>query len=1168
MSWNTTNEILPTRRHPYALAAIVAVVTLIFAFIVPSAVPEIVGAAASAQATGVTVKLDSADILDISDGESATFEGHFDNDGTIEELEFRFDVEPSLVLSEGDYKLTIGDREIPVSEGENLTIDAAGSPATLRVTDLATTVSSGTKVSLEAPIAKQSATLSGIAINVRSASDEAERDTDDVRELSEENSPQETEGASQESMTVPREELRSVAPYSITPYAAGDRTFRIDKQQNYVLKGNLNIPDFKIPAGELTNGTITLWKGTEVILESNVNSYLSTDSLNQKIFYTGKNGGWYEAAATYEKISGRKYRVILPEITIGGNAQIQFMGVYREAPSTVFSATFTIPTPVCTAESKVQTKQAPRKLTPEEFANGSPVYVVTSTPSNQNRDTSILNRQFDQGRDYQVVGKTSWVYNALAFNPKDNWLYAISQDRGGDPCFPGGNLLQIDPATGEIHNLGPIHKAGSSDSAFETDGDRNVINAGVYTSEGLFVANTSSSGTRRFYKINTDTVTAERVFGNQMSYAEDWAVLPNSQKYMWGFQNKAKAGEKLILERIDTTTGQIATWDLTNIKTIDGRGVSNPSSSWGKAWTYSNGNLGFGSGSSQANQMGFELRIANAESTDPSFQLVNIMNNLPASFNTDGASNLVPPPPELQSNLAVRKLRSETKVTDGEVRTYWTITVENTTNNPSAGGSFFDYLPTDTHYGVNANGPTARFEGFGPDSTKLNGRMPGSDQIGTGAGIYAGMDVPSATSGESRYLRGYVGTIPSHAKVDFIVSAPVRKDKYGNLKTVCSPNKVGLLPKDSEARPADDDNVAVEACFDKVAVDSEPRPVQGSDNEYTVKYNVVVSAPDAPGFDSNEVIYGKLTDTPKFVGAASVTGASVVFKDEFNKPSQATYSPGAGPFELNGNAEPKIIKPKGVDGSTGQHVYEVTVRFKLDRAKLDNSVVPSGQPSQPAGNFRCYVKDGLYEPNFGLMNEAEMGGWKDTDCIPLKNQKMDVLLEKISYDSKAAGKIQNDGLLSGAKFTVYRGDANGKLQFNPDGSVNTDVNPAVQQSTTAAEGRVRLNGLDAPGIYYLIESQAPQGYNLLREPVKFSTAWDDNGNAAIKILSGGALATSGNECEKSSNTSCDREVGIIQIADIRKGELPKTGGAGVGLWVLTGSLIVITGCTALRRRQE
>ncbi|MGG6497128.1 UNVERIFIED_CONTAM: hypothetical protein NY603_29825, partial [Bacteroidetes bacterium 56_B9] len=87
-------------------------------------------------------------------------------------------------------------------------------------------------------------------------------------------------------------------------------------------------------------------------------------------------------------------------------------------------------------------------------------------------------------------------------------------------------------------------------------------------------------------------------------------------------------------------------------------------------------------------------------------------------------------------------------------------------------------------------------------------------------------------------------------------------------------------------------------------------------------------------------------------------------------------------FELNSNAEPKIIKPKGVDGSTGQHVYEVTVRFKLDRAKLDNSVVPSGQPSQPAGNFRCYVKDGLYEPNFGLMNEAEMGGWKDTDCIP------------------------------------------------------------------------------------------------------------------------------------------------------------------------------------------
>ena len=159
-----------------------------------------------------------------------------------------------------------------------------------------------------------------------------------------------------------------------------------------------------------------------------------------------------------------------------------------------------------------------------------------------------------------------------------------------------------------VHNLGPILTSGSTGTPFETSSDRDLLNAGVYTSEGFFVANTSTSGTRRLYRIDVDNVTAKRVFGNQQSFSEDWAVLPQAQKYMWGFQSRSQAGDKLILERIDTQTGAVKTWDLTGIKTLDGRTISNPSASWGKAWTYSNGNLGFGSGSSAANQLGFELK--------------------------------------------------------------------------------------------------------------------------------------------------------------------------------------------------------------------------------------------------------------------------------------------------------------------------------------------------------------------------------------------------------------------------------------------------------------------------------------------------------------------------------------------------------------------------------
>ncbi|CAB0628296.1 VWA domain-containing protein [Corynebacterium diphtheriae] len=123
---------------------------------------------------------------------------------------------------------------------------------------------------------------------------------------------------------------------------AQDRSFTVTSQQRYEQKGTRFIPNYKIPADQLSGGTITLGAGTVVTLESSIRFYLAPNDADFTVYYTGTDGNWYETKATYKKVSVKKYEVTLPEITIGGAAEIEFKGVHRGPPNTVISAKFDV----------------------------------------------------------------------------------------------------------------------------------------------------------------------------------------------------------------------------------------------------------------------------------------------------------------------------------------------------------------------------------------------------------------------------------------------------------------------------------------------------------------------------------------------------------------------------------------------------------------------------------------------------------------------------------------------------------------------------------------------------------------------------------------------------------------------------------------------------------
>ncbi|STD00336.1 DUF6923 family protein [Corynebacterium renale] len=118
------------------------------------------------------------------------------------------------------------------------------------------------------------------------------------------------------------------------------------------------------------------------------------------------------------------------------------------------------PTGKCGAEVA---RKAPRELTAEEKAYGTSVYVAysPSAKGTGSRTSTRLARQIQGQENFDDIAESRWVYNALSYNQNDNWLYAVSQVHSAatENC-PAGRLLQIDPATGDVYNIGEITGGG------------------------------------------------------------------------------------------------------------------------------------------------------------------------------------------------------------------------------------------------------------------------------------------------------------------------------------------------------------------------------------------------------------------------------------------------------------------------------------------------------------------------------------------------------------------------------------------------------------------------------------------------------------------------------------------------------------------------------------
>ncbi|WP_272434261.1 DUF5979 domain-containing protein [Actinomyces sp. B33] len=299
---------------------------------------------------------------------------------------------------------------------------------------------------------------------------------------------------------------------------------------------------------------------------------------------------------------------------------------------------------------------------------------------------------------------------------------------------------------------------------------------------------------------------------------------------------------------------------------------------------------------------------------------------------------------------------------------------------------------------------------------------------------------------------------------------------------------------------------------------------------------------------------GVLTDTPGFATGLTINSAKIADTEEgLATASEASAVNGAYTLTDGVIVEPGQSKEFFIS-------FNVTLNTTVngyDGAKLACETTPDGKKTAGSGLFNAVAADAARDTD---------GTDNNVDCAPVGPR---TILVKKTGTQPNGGEPNPDGSypLSGAEFAIY--DANPQAaEFDgraPIQAFTQDGDGSLTEFTTAT--------LELGKEYWLVETKAPAGHNLMPRPVHFAlgTTDDDaklttitlidpaqNGLAPITVTN----ASGGDTPAMASITVKDTQIGV----------LPRSGGAGISpyAWaamLLTAGAMVIS-TIAMRRRRE
>ena len=276
------------------------------------------------------------------------------------------------------------------------------------------------------------------------------------------------------------------------------------------------------------------------------------------------------------------------------------------------------------------------------------------------------------------------------------------------------------------------------------------------------------------------------------------------------------------------------------------------------------------------------------------------------------------------------------------------------------------------------------------------------------------------------------------------------------------------------------------------------------------------------------------------------------------------------------NYEVTVTVEKGSTGYVVRDTMSTGLTFNKDSIKVAGAALTDevGTLTYPAEGytFTLALKDSYIQTvGAGTQIKVTYSATINKDAV-IKSEVTNEAILKYGNDSESVSKkvtttlyqfdlVKLDGttnkLLAGAKFKLYDAEEDGNvipLVKNEDGSYRVAVGEeAGVEIVTTDSAPIRIKGLDKK-IYYLEETDAPEGYNAV------------SGRIKVDLQSGSKIVTG----TLTNDTVYTESMGGVPVVNNAGATLPSTGGIGTTIFYVVGGGLMVAAIVLLvtKKRME